>query len=819
MFLCESYNQFRNICLLYFLVISSLSLAQIQKGLSIDGEAANDLSGHVMSMPDDKTIAIGAPNNDGKGSDAGHVRIFSWKGNTWIQKGADIDGEAHSNWSGFSVNMPDSNTVAIGSPRNNDNGREAGQVRIYTWNGSSWVQKGSDIEGNTSGDYFGYSVSMSDSNTVAIGVIYSDVNGNNSGQALVYRWDGNIWIQKGSDLNGRSAEDRFGGSVSLSDSNTLIVGAQGGTGTAPGYVSVFSWVDTAWIQKGNDILGVSGGDRFGFSVSMPDSGTLAVGAYRNNGNGKLAGHARVYQWKGNRWFQKGLNLEGDGPDNQAGWSVSMPDSKTIAIGATKNTNFTGLSRVYRWSGTSWIQRGLDIKGESTGDLSGYFLSMPDNNTIAVGSRLNSNNGKWAGNVRVFCFCDQSLETKSIQNIETCDSFLSPSKKMTWKKSGIFLDTISNKAGCDSIITTNLIINKSTLDTIYLSSCDSLISPSGKFVWYKSGNYRDTFQSQRGCDSIIEVNLTILEDSKLNVKKSICDSLISPSGKYVWKISGIYNDTLTNGNGCDSIIITDLTVYKSSRNGINVTSCDSSSSPSGRFVWKSTGVFTDTLVNSVGCDSIITIYLTIIKSTINVLNLTACDSIVSPSGQYVWTESGTYFDTIPNALGCDSIITVNLTVNKVTDLTVTSSGPTITASNNNASYQWLDCSDNYNVIPTATAQTFTATANGSYSVELTEESCVDTSQCITISSLSTSNDSFNDKITVYPNPNTGSFTINLGDYTGKVEISVLDLSGKIVHSKVENATNSSIIDFNTASGIYLLSIKTRNGTSKERLVIE
>ncbi|MEY1639533.1 hypothetical protein [Tenuifilum osseticum] len=72
--------------------------------------------------------------------------------NAQVQKGGDIDGEAAGNWSGYSVSMPDANTVAIGAPYNAGNGTSAGHVRIYTWNGTTWVQKGADIDGEAAGD-------------------------------------------------------------------------------------------------------------------------------------------------------------------------------------------------------------------------------------------------------------------------------------------------------------------------------------------------------------------------------------------------------------------------------------------------------------------------------------------------------------------------------------------------------------------------------------------------------------------------------------------------------------------------------------------
>lgn len=92
------------------------------------GEAFNDQFGYSVSMADSNTLAVGANVNDGNGNNAGHVRIFRWTGNAWVQKGLDIDGEAAGDKSGSSVSMPDSNTVAIGARANGGNGMNSGHV-------------------------------------------------------------------------------------------------------------------------------------------------------------------------------------------------------------------------------------------------------------------------------------------------------------------------------------------------------------------------------------------------------------------------------------------------------------------------------------------------------------------------------------------------------------------------------------------------------------------------------------------------------------------------------------------------------------------
>lgn len=157
-----------------------------QKGADIDGEAAAYESGQSVSMPNANTVAVGATqfslNNS---NDPGQVRIYDWdtSSSAWIQRGSDIDGEAAGDQSGCAVSMPDANTVAIGATGNNG---FTGHVRIYEWTGTVWQQKGVDMDGEAGSDFSGYSVSMPDANTVGIGAPQNDGNGGNAGHVRVY---------------------------------------------------------------------------------------------------------------------------------------------------------------------------------------------------------------------------------------------------------------------------------------------------------------------------------------------------------------------------------------------------------------------------------------------------------------------------------------------------------------------------------------------------------------------------------------------------------------------------------------------------------
>ena len=352
---------------------NSATSAWEQQGADIDGEAAMDLSGTSVSLSSDgTTVAIGASANDGaNGSDSGHVRIYAWNSATsaWEQQGADIDGEAAGDWSGNSVSLSsDGSTVAIGASANDGaNGSNSGHVRIYAWNSatSAWEQQGADIDGEAASDESGTSVSLSsDGTTVAIGAPGNDgANGSNSGHVRIYAWNSatSAWEQQGADIDGESADDESGWSVSLSsDGTTVAIGAPyntGANGSNSGHVRIYAWnsANSAWEQQGADIDGEAASDYSGIAFPFPPTARrLPLGRLITTANGSSSGHVRIYAWNGatSAWEQQGADIDGEAAGDQSGRSVSLSsDGTTVAIGATGNDgngSNSGHVRIYGW---------------------------------------------------------------------------------------------------------------------------------------------------------------------------------------------------------------------------------------------------------------------------------------------------------------------------------------------------------------------------------------------------------------------------------------------------------------------------------------
>jgi hypothetical protein len=323
---------------------------------------------------------------------------------------------------------------------------------------------------------------------------------------------------------------------------------------------------------------------------------------------------------------------------------------------------------------SVITLNLTIKTPSIGSLS---VTNCDNYLWAQNGVLYSNSGQYVDTITNSVGCDSIVTlnltinsaTTSSVSITACNNYSSPSGNSIWSFSGTYLDTLINSVGCDSIITTILTINGTTYGSLTEVTCDSYLWLSNNQLYTSSGNYYDTTTNSLGCDSIITLSLTINNSTSSLSSISNCGSYIWAQNGLVYSSSGVYSDTITNSVGCDSIISLNLTVNQSSTNSESVTSCENYTWPQNGLLYSASGQYVDTITNSVGCDSIVTLNLTINSATASSVSITACNNYTSPSGNSIWTFSGTYLDTLINSVGCDSIITTVLTINQPTFNTV------------------------------------------------------------------------------------------------------------------------------------------------------
>jgi hypothetical protein len=342
----------------YIFIRSGTTWIERQK-LTAGTDAANsDYFGYSVSISGDgNTVIVGAYYDDDNGQgNSGSAYIFVRSDGTWTQQqkltaGTDA---GSSDQFGYSVSISgDGNTAIIGAYLDDDNAQgDSGSAYIFVRSDSDspWTQQAKLTAGADagSGDYFGYSVSVSsDGNTAIVGAHRDDDNAqSNSGSAYIFVRSGSSWTlqQKLTAGTDAGSSDYFGMNVSISgDGNTAIIGAYYDDDNAQsnsGSVYIFVRSDGTWTQQQKLTAGTdaANSDYFGRNVSISSDGnTVIVGAYYDDDNGQgNSGSAYIFVRSDGTWTQKQKLTAGAdaGSSDYFGWGVSISgDGNTAIIGA------------------------------------------------------------------------------------------------------------------------------------------------------------------------------------------------------------------------------------------------------------------------------------------------------------------------------------------------------------------------------------------------------------------------------------------------------------------------------------------------------
>lgn len=180
-------------------------------------------------------------------------------------------------------------------------------------------------------------------------------------------------------------------------------------------------------------------------------------------------------------------------------------------------------------------------------------------------------------------------------------------------------------------------------------------------------------------------------------------------------------------------------------------------------------------------------------------------------QFTWIDGNTYTSNnnsatyqLTTAAGCDSTVTLNLTINTV-NVGVTPNGQTLSANVIGAQYQWVDCNNNFQPIAGATQASFTAASSGNFAVVITSNGCTDTSLCYSITTIGVDPLDYDKAFTVFPNPSNGHFQITSNKTFSSTSIRVINAIGTLVFNQEYGPNNLFDFDVNQPAGVYLIEI--------------
>lgn len=358
-------------------------------------------------------------------------------------------------------------------------------------------------------------------------------------------------------------------------------------------------------------------------------------------------------------------------------------------------------------------------------LTVYPLEYNITHNLCFGDTLRIGSENYTTSLIVVEFLGSSIGCDSIVNhtinffdtsFESRENFLCTGDSLVvgnnvYKESGIYTDSLNNIAGCDSIIQSNVIFFDKPLDNEFsFRICEGQsILVNGK-TYFSPGEFRDTLQTNYGCDSILIIRLEVLPTftqnfyticsgdsiifgnqiikqqgvySKIFISSLGCDStstiivsLINVVREFenvrlcegntysvgfsTYSVPGIYLDTLTSSRGCDSIIQTTIFVTPETYQQ-SVSVCQGESLQVGNSVYNTTGIYTDSLLSSDGCDSIVITSLVVFPVDSVSQNITICSGKKVKVGNTEYGLTGTYTNVLQNKFGCDSIVETRLTV--------------------------------------------------------------------------------------------------------------------------------------------------------------
>jgi gliding motility-associated-like protein len=357
-------------------------------------------------------------------------------------------------------------------------------------------------------------------------------------------------------------------------------------------------------------------------------------------------------------------------------------------GRTKKQNFkicdgqsvTVLDTIYKTSGT-YTRHTMAINGCDS--------LIVTNVTVNPSPKTQQNINLCAGQMIMVAdtvYNTTGIYHKILKTIEGCDSTLTTNLRVTglntfsqtlticagekivvgdatYRTTGRYVKNLLAISGCDSLVTTDLTVKPISQSKSTLTICEGESVIVGDTIYKTSGTYTKKLKNTDGCDSLVTTNLKVNKIIKKNHNITICEGENFIVGDTTYRTTGIYVKKYQTISGCDSVIVTNLTVNSIQKTNQELRLCNGKSVTVGYTVYKTDGTYFKKLSAFSGCDSIVISKIKIINEITFLQKLTICEGSSVSVGDTIYRTNGIFIKKLRSTEGCDSLITTNLSVVK------------------------------------------------------------------------------------------------------------------------------------------------------------
>jgi hypothetical protein len=443
------------------------------------------------------------------------------------------------------------------------------------------------------------------------------------------------------------------------------------------------------------------------------------------------------------------------------------------------------------------------------------ITICEGDTVRIGNSIYSETGNFIDRLVRTNGCDSIIlsnirkikRPKPVsQNISICMGDTLYVGQNAYFTSGTYRDTIPSVEGCDSVITSHVfVVEKFYRSEVTICEGESFIQ--GQDTLSQSGNYEFPFQNLNGCDSIVSINVKVLPKITSSFFFKICPGDSITAYGYVIKDEIRIVDTLSSVlTGCDSVRTIDVK-FDVTRSENQYSICQGDTLTIEGLHYTNAGIYVDTIQNTRGCDSILTINVKVYPSYLYDTVYILCKGESITVGSNTYFNSGKFVEYLNTSLGCDSIVNFEIKINAFIPQIYLEKDTLKTLDLPDASYQWLECINN-ELIPIlgATKAFLKVRKNGNYALAVTYQRCVGVTSCISVNISNSDNIFENPKI--FPNPTSDILTIHLSKPT---LAKVYDYMGReMIKEFLEPGTQILHLN-NLQSGMYLLVLDDKNNT--------